>query len=228
MNEHPIDETPAGQPHPGPVSSQFLALAGRLFLFVFGWKAEGVVPPYSRAVFIAAPHTSNWDGLFMLACSWVLRIRISWMGKHTLFKGVLGWWVRFSGGVPVDRRSRNNAVKQMADYIRSVDRIYLAISPEGMRIHSDYWKSGFYHIAREANIPIVCAYLDYGRKAGGVGPIIWPSGDVRADMEKIRAFYTPIQGKFPSQKGMIRLREEDATQTPPAAPAQPRVVGAHG
>jgi 1-acyl-sn-glycerol-3-phosphate acyltransferase len=131
------------------------------------------------------------------------------MGKHTLFDPPFGRLMRWLGGVPVDRRGRQNLVEQAARSIREAPAMCLAVAPSGTRERRDHWKSGFYRIAEAADVPIVCAFLDYGRKVGGLGPSFRPSGDVKADMDLIRAFYTPIEGRVPANKSDIRLPIED-------------------
>ncbi len=185
---------------------------GHFVLWIFGWEKVGERPKPDKYVLIAAPHTSNWDLIFMLAYAYVFDLHISWLGKHSLFKFPFGWFMKFLGGIPIDRRSSNNAVKQVAEIIAKSKQISLAIPPEGTRSHRDYWKSGFYYIAREANVPIVLSFLDYAAKRGGFGPTIMPSDDLRADMDKIRDFYKDIKGKFPENYNRIRLRAEDEEQ----------------
>lgn len=158
---------------------------------------------------IAAPHTSNWDLPHMLACAWVLGIRPSWMGKRELFRFPFGGLMRWLGGVPVDRSRRTSLVQQVAARFAAVDALYLVVPPSGTRSRAPRWKSGFYHIARSASVPVVCAYLDYGRGVAGIGPVLVPSGDIPADMDRIRAFYTPIRGRYPELTTPMRLPEED-------------------
>jgi 1-acyl-sn-glycerol-3-phosphate acyltransferase len=181
---------------------------GTAYLRMFGWQLEGRKPPYKKYLILAAPHTSNWDVPVMLSMSYVYGIRVSWIGKHSLFRGVLGPMMRWLGGVPVDRRAANNAVQQMVDEFASRDELALMITPEGTRGRAEYWKSGFYHIAREAHVPIVLGLLDFRRKVGGLFEAIEPTGDLTADMNRIRAFYAGATGKYPGDFGPIRLREE--------------------
>jgi 1-acyl-sn-glycerol-3-phosphate acyltransferase len=159
----------------------------------------------------------------MLAIAYRLRIKISWLGKHTLFSGPFGAFFRRLGGVPVDRRKPGGIVAQVAASINAADSMWLAVPPTGTRKYSDYWKSGFYHIAYSANVPILLCYLDYAGKAGGIGPILYPTGDLKADMDKIREFYAGVRGKFPEMEGAIRLKDEEepAGESPTAPPAQP-------
>jgi len=193
-----------------------LRSAARAWLRGFRWTVKTIDPMPPKMVFIAAPHTSNWDVPFMLAAAWSLPIRLSWLGKHTLFRGALwGRFVKAVGGIPIDRRSSSSTVSRIADVVRQAPRMYLAISPEGTRGGGQYWRSGFYHIAREAGVPIGLGYLDYGRRRAGVGGLLTPSGDVRADMDVIRAFYRDIRGKRPQLETVPRLREEEVGEPEP-------------
>ena len=144
----------------------------------------------------------------MLATAYVMRVRISWFGKHTLFIPPWGWFMRKLGGIPVDRRAPQTLVTQMAEKIKSVDELVLAVPPEGTRSKVDVWKSGFYHIASQSGVPIGLGYLDYGRKLSGIGMFVMPSGNVNEDMNKIRDFYRNIRGKYPNLESEPRLREE--------------------
>jgi 1-acyl-sn-glycerol-3-phosphate acyltransferase len=180
-----------------------------LYLRLFGWRVEGRLPAGTKAVAIAAPHTSNWDLPFMLAVSYVLGVKPSWLGKQQLFRGAFGWLMRRLGGVPVDRSRRENLVQQVADYFGTVDQLFLVVPPSGTRQRATHWRSGFYYIARGAAVPIICAFLDYRRKVGGIGPTIAPGGDLRADMRVIREFYAQVTGKYPALTTPVRLVEED-------------------
>lgn len=185
-------------------------LLARLFLAATGWTPEGERPTPARFVLIAAPHTSNWDFPYLIAFAELYGVPISWIGKHTLFKWPFGGVMKALGGVPVRRDRRQNLVKSLAAVFDDHDALALVVPAEGTRGHVDQWKSGFYHIAREADVPIVLSFLDYERKVGGFGPAFRPTGDVRADMDRIRAFYADKQGKFPERFGEIRLAEESA------------------
>ena len=181
---------------------------GRLWLGILGWKIQGQDPTYRKFVFIAAPHTSNWDLPFMLATAYVMRVHISWFGKHTLFTPPCGWLLRKLGGIPVDRRAPQSLVTQMAEQFRSRDYLVLAVPPEGTRSRVDCWKSGFYHIAAQSGVPIGLGYLDYERKLCGLGMFVKPSGDIKEDMDEIRSFYRDIRGRYPELESEPRLREE--------------------
>ncbi len=181
---------------------------GKLYLWLFGWKLMGQKPAYKKCLLLAVPHTSNWDVPVMLSMSYIYGIPVSWIGKHTLFTGPLGPLLRWLGGVPVDRRARNNAVQQMVDEFARRDELYLMITPEGTRGRADFWKSGFYYIALGAGVPIILGLLDYKRRVGGLFEPFFPTGDIKADMEKLRAYYHDATGKYPQNFGPIRLREE--------------------
>jgi 1-acyl-sn-glycerol-3-phosphate acyltransferase len=187
---------------------------GRTWLKVFGWRLETETPPHPKFVLVAAPHTSGWDLPFMLATSYVMNVPISWMGKQELFAPPFGWFMRALGGIPIDRSKHHNTVSWAVEQFEQTERLVLAVPAKGTRARAEYWKSGFYHIAKGANVPVGLARLDYGRKRCGIGAFIVPSGDVRADMDLIRAFYADVTAKFPHLEAEPRLREEE--EAPPA------------
>ncbi len=199
---------------------------GKAWLEAFGWTLEGEVPKDRRYVLIAAPHTSNWDLPFTLAAGWVFGIEPRWLGKHTLFENkVFGAFMRKLGGIPVDRRARHDMVKSCVELFNGSKTLELIVPPEGTRSTVKNWKSGFYHIAKGAQVPIVLGYLDFDRKVAGLGPPFVPTGDLAADMDRIRAFYSGIRGKHPDRQSEPRLREEAAVLTPVAtAPAGDEAV----
>jgi 1-acyl-sn-glycerol-3-phosphate acyltransferase len=181
---------------------------GRLVLSIAGWSRAGSVPAAQNIVVIAAPHTSNWDFILLMAAAYSFHIRINWLGKKSLFFFPLGYLLKFMGGIPVDRSKPNNLVQLLASRIDQDKGVSLVVPPSGTRGYTDHWKSGFYRIAEATRIPIVCGYLDYDKKEAGLGPAFLTS-DVKTDMDRIRAFYGPIAGKYPERKSLIRLREED-------------------
>jgi 1-acyl-sn-glycerol-3-phosphate acyltransferase len=179
-----------------------------LLLRCTGWRAEGDRPASAKYVLIAAPHTTNWDLLFFLAIAWHLEVEVSWMGKHTLFRGLFGPIMRALGGIAIRRDRASNLVDQMVEAFDRADSLALVVPPEGTRGYVAHWKSGFYHIALGARVPIVLGYLDYARKAGGLGPEIIPTGNMSEDMDQIRDFYVDIRGRHPNRFGEILLKEE--------------------
>ena len=193
---------------------------GKLVLALSGWKIAGQLPEREKYVLIAAPHTSNWDLVYMLAIAFVLDMKINWMGKDSLFKPPFGFILSWLGGVAIDRSKTNNVVQAMADEFTKRDRLILAVPPSGTRGRRDHWKSGFYHIAKTAQVPIVMGYLDYETKTGGFGPNhLVPGDDLTADMDQIRAFYAQQSGKFPDKVSPARLRDEGPAPAPADGPA---------
>jgi len=182
----------------------FRALA-RLIYKLVGWKAEGGPPDLPKFVVIGAPHTSNWDGVNMFLTSTILGVRMFWLGKHTLFRPPLGWLMRWTGGIPVNRQSTKNAVEQVVDVFKARDRFVVIVAPEGTRKQVDHWKTGFYYIALGAGVPIVLGYVDYPNNRAGLGPALIPSGDIEADFEIIRAFYADKGGRHPAQAGTVAV-----------------------
>lgn len=167
------------------------------FLRLTGWRVEGQLPPGSaKAVLIAAPHTSNWDLPYTLMVAFALRLNVYWMGKQSIFRPPFRGVMRWLGGIPVNREQSTNLVAASVAAIRAADGpLQLIVPPEGTRSKTRYWKTGFYHIAVGAQVPIVMAYMDYHDKRSGLGPVFTPTGDIEADMAAIKAFYAPFKGK---------------------------------
>jgi 1-acyl-sn-glycerol-3-phosphate acyltransferase len=201
-------------------AGRITSTVGALILRLRGWSVQGELPPVEKAVVVAAPHTSNWDLLYMLAVSWVLGVRPSWLGKREIFGWPLGWLMRRLGGVPIDRSVRANVVEQVVQRFAASDRLFLVVPPSGTRSRAAHWKSGFYFMALGAGVPIVCAYLDYRRKVGGIGPTIEATGDVAADMQRIRELYAGVTARYPDQATPVRLLEETGPLRSSAEPAR--------
>jgi len=181
----------------------------RTLLGWLGWTLEGAKPDCPRYVLIAAPHTSNWDFPLMLLFAAAFDMKVTWMAKHSLFWPPLGWVMRGLGGMPIKRDKNTRTVDGMIDAFSQRTELVLVVPTEGTRARADYWKSGFYHIARQADVPVVPSFLDFGRKRGGFGPALTTTGDVIADMDYFRGFYRGMEGKFPNLFGPIRLSEEE-------------------
>jgi 1-acyl-sn-glycerol-3-phosphate acyltransferase len=184
-----------------PVINTLLRALSLIFLKISGWKVQGTLPlGAEKSVLIAAPHTSNWDLPYTLMVAFALRLHVYWMGKEQLFappfRGVMMWL----GGIPVQREKSNNLVAASVAAIKAAHApLQLIVPPEGTRSKTRYWKTGFYHIAVGAQVPIVLAFMDYGTKTGGLGPIFQPTGDIEADLAAIKAFYAPFKGKNADQ-----------------------------
>lgn len=174
----------------------------RLMLWFYktrGWKAVGSPPADRRCVVIAAPHTSNWDFVNLLGLTADIGVKVHFMGKQSLFRWPLGRFMRDMGGVPIDRSARHNTVELMAAEFKRRKEFMLVIAPEGTRSAVGQWRTGFYHIARAAGVPLVIGMMDYGKKTGGLGPAIWPTGDFRADMAKVVEFYRNTTPRHPDR-----------------------------
>lgn len=202
--------TDTQDPRPGsyPRCSTAAHLMGRFVIWLFGWKVAGGVPDTNKMIIVAAPHTSNWDLIFLLGAAFTFHLRINWLGKDSLFKTGFGWLMRWTGGIPVDRSKSNNMVASLAEDIGQRDSCAIVIPPAGTRARTEFWKSGFYWVARGAEIPLVCGYLDYAKKEAGLGLCFMPTSDVARDMDRLRDFYGEIVAKFPEKKSVIRLKDE--------------------
>ena len=192
-----------------PLARGFAPWVGATLLRLGGWKVVLAQPVPSRCVVIFYPHTSNWDTAIGLCAKFVIGLPIRFAGKDTLF-GVplLGPLLKRWGGVPVNRREHTGFIEQMAAEFRRHDEFRLAIAPEGTRARTACWKSGFYHLARAADVPLALGFIDYPRREVGVGAYLDLTGDVPADMARIRAFYAGKQGWRPGNQGPVCLRDE--------------------
>ncbi|TWO73411.1 glycerol acyltransferase [Caenimonas sedimenti] len=184
-----------------PLVSTLLHACSRAVLRLLGWQVLGHLPPEAaKSVLIAAPHTSNWDLPYTLMVCLCLRLRVRWMGKSSLFRGPFGPVMRWLGGIPVDRSRNNNVVATAAAALIAAEGpLQLVVPPEGTRGKTRHWRTGFYFIALQAQVPIMLAYLDYARKVGGLGPVFVPSGDVEQDMLAIKRFYAGVRGRNEDQ-----------------------------
>lgn len=191
-----------------PRSSRLARWLGRLLVRLAGWRVQVPAYPGPRFVLIAAPHTSNWDAYFMIACGWALGLRVNWLGKDSLFRFPFGGLMRRLGAIPVDRSRHLNQVRAAAALFREQPALILAVAPEGTRARAEHWHSGFYYAALEAQVPIGLGFLDYARKAGGILGFLQPTGDIHADMTRIREAYRDVRGKYPTQETPPRLRDE--------------------
>ncbi len=183
--------------------SPFLTATAKLLFRLAGWKTEGGLPAQRKFVVIAAPHTSNWDGILMVVAAQIFRMKIAWYVKKEAFFFPLGILIRAFGGVPIDRSKRTNMVGAAIEQFNERQEFILAVPPEGTRKHSPYWKTGFYHIAHGAGVPTVLGYLDYGRKIAGLGPAFVTTGDINADFAVFREFYSKVSPRFEKDRGDV-------------------------
>ena len=195
--------------HDGPRTGSTAHWVARFWLRITGWHVVGQIPPGGKFVLICAPHTSNWDLPFGLAALAIFGLKVSWMGKHSLFKKPFGGIMRLLGGIAINRGSAHLVVEQIAQLFQDSKKLVVVVTPSGTRAKRDYWKSGFYRIAQAAQVPLLCGYLDYENKEARIGLSFVPTGSVKEDMARIREFYKDIQGKYPELTTRIRLRGED-------------------
>lgn len=177
-----------------PILSAIFRWFAKAALFFSGWHVEGTLPLLPKFVIVGAPHTSNWDFLLMLALGLVLRANLHFMGKAELFRSPLGAFFRWCGGIPVERSKSTGLVEQMVKRFQTSDQFILAIAPEGTRERVAQWKSGFYHIAQGAGVPIVAVFVDAEHKVIGLGKEFPLSGEAETDVENIRLFYSQYRG----------------------------------
>jgi 1-acyl-sn-glycerol-3-phosphate acyltransferase len=182
----------------------------RRLLALRGWRVAITPPPAPRCVIIVYPHTSNWDFVIGYLARVAAGLPVQWIGKDTLFRWPVAGLLRRMGGVPVDRRRPTGLIDQLAGELERRDRMWLALAPEGTRARTDHWKSGFYHLALKAKVPVGLAFLDYRTRVVGLDTYLTMSGDEEADLARIRAIYAGKEGKHPEQASDIRLRPEGA------------------
>lgn len=198
MNEASNDDVVLALPPNAPrmPRNRFIESLGRAILRAFGWRMVGGFPDISKAVVIAAPHSSNWDGLLGFGAKFGMGVKLSILGKDALIRiPLLGRILRWQGVIPVDRSAPHGVVGQAAQAIRDADRMWYAIAPEGTRRWVERWKPGFWHIARNAGVPVIPAYFDYANKVIGIGPPFELSDDMQADIARIQRWYKPYKGR---------------------------------
>jgi 1-acyl-sn-glycerol-3-phosphate acyltransferase len=181
------------------------------FLYrITNWNIDNRLPNQPKMVLVFAPHTTNWDFIYVMLAAFSIGIKPQWMGKDVLFRGPLKWLFGPLGGIPVDRSKPTNKVAQTVMAIEMEEQVIIGIAPEATRSKSKYWKSGFYHIAHLAKIPINFAYIDFPSKTTGFAPGFIPCGDQEADVENLQKFFSDKRGKFPQKIGKIRFRPQKA------------------
>ena len=172
-------------------------LLSKLLFKLNGWKIVGPHVYPEKCLVIAAPHTSNWDFLIGRCYAYIIGVKPKYLVKSELFLPILRIWIKFNGGIPVFRKSKNNVVEQVVDMFGNATQLHLGIAPEGTRTKVVKWKSGFYHIATKANVPILLLAMDYGNKKIGIIHEFIPSGNFEEDMLLIQEKYQNIKGKIP-------------------------------
>jgi 1-acyl-sn-glycerol-3-phosphate acyltransferase len=176
-----------------------------LILRVGGWTPVGGVPDAPKAIIIAAPHTSNWDGFWALVYKVAIGLDVHFFAKHSLFWFPLSTLLRALGAIELDRKRAGSAVRQAVDMFENQDSFYFGLAPEGTRTKKPGWKNGFYRIATQAGIPVYLGFLDYRNKRVGIGPRLDLSGDQSKDLAALQEFYGGIQGRRPEKTSPIEF-----------------------
>lgn len=185
-------------------------LFARAFWSFSKWNLVTEPAPDRPTILVGAPHTSNWDFVVMLAIAWRMRVDVHWLGKHSLFAGWRGPIMRGLGGIPVDRSDPSKIVTEVVDRMRNGEVFALVITPDGTRSGHTHWKSGFHRIAMATGMPVTLGYLDTATRTTGLGPTFEMTGDIAADMDRIREFYADKRGIRSHLQITPRLREEDS------------------
>ncbi len=172
-------------------------MIGRATLRLWRWRIDGSLPELPKFVIVVAPHTSNWDFPVGVFAMFALDLRIHWFGKDTLFHGPFGWLLRALDGRPVRRDAPEGVVAEMAGIVRAERQFLLALAPEGTRKPVQQWRTGFYHIAHAAGVPIVPVWFDWSRHEIGIGSPMWTTGDVRSDLARLQSLYRADMARNP-------------------------------
>jgi hypothetical protein len=197
---------------PTPFEHQAINTRQRIVLGLmklFGWKSILAPAPGKKFVALGYPHTSNWDFVPAVAWAWSTGLKMNFVGKAALFKGIMGPIMKALGGIPLERDKSKNFVDQIVEIINSRDEIALIVAAEGTRKKAEYWRSGFYYMALEANVPIGLAYMDWKRREIGIKQYLMPSGDLEKDFEIIKAYYQDVTGRDPSKQSPIVLKPKE-------------------
>lgn len=186
-----------------------MRLIVRLVLKLMGWKIVGAYPSqYKKSIVIEAPHTSMWDFIIGWMAFYSLKVRVRFLIKKELFFFPLGIIIKAMGAIPVDRGKRNNMVDYVVSLFDNYEELVVTITPEGTRKKTTHWKKGFWYIAMKAKLPIIVGYLDYKKKEGGVGFVMWPSGNFEEDFKKIEDFYRDKTAKHPEKFNLTNTKSE--------------------
>jgi 1-acyl-sn-glycerol-3-phosphate acyltransferase len=168
---------------------------GRSLLRAMGWRIEGAIPNLAKFVIIVAPHTSNWDFVIGVAAKWALGLRVLFLGKDALFRFPFGVAMRALGGMPVDRSASHDVVQGIIHEFARRDRMILALAPEGTRKRVERWRTGFYHAAHGAQVPILPVGLNWGNRAIEIGSLFSTTGDVERDVRELQSRFSGVRGK---------------------------------
>jgi 1-acyl-sn-glycerol-3-phosphate acyltransferase len=182
----------------------------RFVLRLSRWQTVGQAP--TSGILVGAPHTSSWDWIAMLLLTWQDGVQARVLIKREMFRGPLGLLLRATGGIPLDRRNPGETLRALLAQAEGDERFLLVLAAEGTRGKADYWKSGFYKIAQQTGLPITLGFIDGATRTMGFGPTFTPTGDVAADMDRVRAFYADKGGIRPELRTEPRLRDEETAR----------------
>ena len=186
----------------------FWPRVAKFLLWLGRWTPVGPRPSVDKAVIIGAPHTSNWDGYWLLVYKVAYSVDVKFFIKKQMFWFPMSILLNGMGGVPLDRADSRSSVRQAVAAFNDNEKFLFGLAPEGTRSKTKMWKSGFYRIAEEAGVPVVFGFFDYPSRRLGFGPVMTLTGDVEADMKVIRSFYETIEGQSPEQTGPIEMRRD--------------------
>lgn len=190
---------PSLPPSAPPFGNAFTRLIGRTVLRATGWRVDGDIPDLRHCVAILAPHTSNLDLPLAVAAMFAIGLRVNWLGKHTIFWEPLASFLRWLGGIPVDRRAASGTVAQAVAALTNAPRMFLGVAPEGTRARVPRWKTGFHRIAVAAGVPIVPVAFDYPRRTIVIFPAFAPTADAETDVAALRRLYRVEMGRHPDR-----------------------------
>ena len=182
-----------------------MKLISRFVLKLIGWRLDERAPDTKRYVMIGYPHTSNWDFVLGMLAKWGMDLPVNWVAKHSMFWGPFKPMFIAMGGVPLNREKTTGFIQKNIELFAQRERFILGLMPEGTRSKTDHWKTGFYHIAHGANVPVALAYLDYKNKVIGIGEVIETTGDIHADFENIKIFYQDKIGYKPEYQSDMKI-----------------------
>ena len=184
-----------------PIVTPLLRQIAKLLLKLHGWRVvcDKQALKLKKFVLLGVPHTSNWDGYYFILTALKLGLTPQWMGKDKLFKFPLGGTMRWFGGIAVDRSKANNLVDATVQQFNKSEELIVAVPPEGTRGGAERWKTGFYHIARGAAVPVVCGFINFAKKEVGMGPVMEMGENLTAELKRLRDFYADKIGKFPER-----------------------------
>ena len=210
MSHPPVTDSPPTRSVPAltaPLASGLRARFAWRLLGLAGWRVVLAQPVPAKCVIVFYPHTSNWDFPIGLCAKWIVGIDFRWVGKDSLFVAPFAGTLRRWGGIPVNRRESTGFVGQMRAALEAHDDFRLVITPEGTRRRVPHWKSGFWHLAREAGVPIGLGFIDYAKREVGIGTWIEATADAKADLERLAGFYAGRIARRPEHAGPVRLKE---------------------